>query len=203
MNYATSKICSAPVMNYKKPIMQSLTMCFFKIISIWGLADLNPTLKLSLTIAANWTFVVGFCRITSWSWFPVRPPRPSGPVASDWHRRTEKTGRRQARAQTCSDPSRPDFTDDTCFSAASVSVPASSPSVHEYWERASEGEQTAQETPEEDGKVTAVFCFLFFFVQHFLLLVCDFENLFLDFRVISLCSFERWLRKWKWIILYF
>lgn len=56
----------------------------------------------------------------------------------------------------CSSPVKPNVTV-VCLSAASVSVPDAPPSVHEHRERASKGEQTAQETPEKDGKVTAIF----------------------------------------------
>lgn len=41
-----------------------------------------------------------------------------------------------------------------CVSAASVSFPDAPPTVYECWEEASEREWTAQETYEEDGKVT-------------------------------------------------
>lgn len=51
----------------------------------------------------------------------------------------------------------PNVTVSTSLSAASVSVSGAPPSLHEHWERASEGEQTEQETPEEDGKVTRLF----------------------------------------------
>lgn len=95
---------------------------------IWGLTDLNPnhdcnlTLKLFLTVSENWTCVVGFWQITTWSWFPIQPQRPTGPVASGWPRRTEKTGRHhQMFAQTCSNPLRPNVTDVTCLCSVSLS----------------------------------------------------------------------------------
>lgn len=50
-------------------------------------------------------------------------------------------------------PVRSHVTNRTSLSAASVSVPDAPATLHEHRERASEGEQTAQETPEEDGKV--------------------------------------------------
>jgi len=62
---------------------------------------------------------------------------------------------------TCLTSIRLDVVTDGWFdSAASVSVPAAPPSGHELRTRASEGEQTAQETPEEDGKVKKPQAFL-------------------------------------------
>lgn len=46
-----------------------------------------------------------------------------------------------------------DVTDSVFVSAAPVSVPDAPPPGHEHRERASEGEQAAQEAPETDSKV--------------------------------------------------
>lgn len=54
-------------------------------------------------------------------------------------------------AKPVPNPVRPKVTDNLCLSAAPDSVSDAPASVHEHRERASEGEPTVQETPEEDG----------------------------------------------------
>lgn len=127
---------------------------------------------LCIYVSGEWTMVVGYWRITAWSRFQVKPQSPTGPVASDWPRRTEKTGKHQTWSFdfTCSHPVLSDQVLQMALlslSAASVSVPDAPPSLHEYWERASKGEQTEQETSEEDSKVMRP---LYFLLHHFLLL---------------------------------
>lgn len=73
------------------------------------------------------------------------------------------------------------------LSAASVSVPEAPPPVHEHREGASEGEQAAQETPEEDGQVTAVFSP----ASLPLIGLISAQSLSVENQTISLCSSDR------------
>lgn len=99
-----------------------LFLCSFCQFNLNPNHDRNLTLKLFLTVSENWTCVVGFWQITTWSWFPIQPQRPTGPVATGWPRTTEKTGRHhQTFAQTCSNPLRLNVTDVTCLCSVSLS----------------------------------------------------------------------------------
>lgn len=134
---------------------------------------LNPDINLTLTLVQLSGAIL---------WNSNKPPADPGSQSnlsnpSDlWPLPDPEELKRQVDARHLQkpvpNPVRPKITDNTRLSAAPDSVPDAPPSLHEHRERASEGEPTVQETPEEDGKVTAVFCWVFFF-YHFLLLVCD------------------------------
>lgn len=84
---------------------------YYVFCKFWSGQIWTPTMtNLTESVSGMCTCIVGLWQIPSWS-FPARPHCPTGPVASDWPRRTEKKGRHLMLAQTCSSSIRPNVTE--------------------------------------------------------------------------------------------